>query len=127
MKAVLFSALALALGANGTQLPPLITDTSPLDFCVSSRWGFSCFAHSPLPRSQLMAAVHRIAQTGARAALAVAAVCVVREIIQDCRTVTIDMRRLDRPTGLWLYDDEAVRGASGGKPCLFLRASFFEE
>jgi hypothetical protein len=128
MKAVLFSALVFALGVNGAQLPPIITDGS-LDFCVSSRWGYSCLAKSSpfMPRSQLMAAVHRVTRTSARGALAVAAVCLVREIIRDCRTVTVDMRRLDRPPGLWLYDDRAASGASEGKPCLFLRPSFFEE
>ena len=56
---LLFVLVGSHLG-DGAQLPPPITSEALKDYCISSRWGFTCLANSRagpfLPRSRLLMA-----------------------------------------------------------------------
>ncbi|KAL1525541.1 hypothetical protein AB1Y20_020396 [Prymnesium parvum] len=81
--------LALAQGRSVEQL-----GGDMVDFCVSSRWGFSCLGEKA-GGAGLRIAGSRITATGiklftARSMLAAATLLVAREIIRDVRTVSTE-------------------------------------
>lgn len=85
MSRVALATLALAAGASA-MTPPLVD--SIVDYCVSSRWGFSCMRPRPaalldLSGGRLPAALATVGRRSAQGCLLISACVLTREILRD--------------------------------------------
>ena len=93
---------------NARSIP---TADSVVDFCVSSRWGFSCLSAKrsrpliDLSGGRMAMVTQQAGRSGARGALVIIALAAARELIRDVRNLRTDMS--DPITLGWCLQDGA--------------------
>ena len=92
MRALLVALVLSAIGSSEACTSEQPVFQSIVDYCISSRWGYSCFRPSSgalidLSGGRLAAAMSTVGRTSARGALLVGTTVLAREILKDVRSL----------------------------------------
>ena len=84
MKAASGALLLLVVASGAVAQEPLTSGNALIDYCVSSRWGFTCFSPPrKAPWGTLPHAIKVARTVGSRGALTIAGAVLAREILRD--------------------------------------------